>query len=292
MKLSLCTISFRHQLISIEEIARWAARCEFHGIELWGVHAQNLAARPDYDALWLRSLNLCVPMLSDYLPLDGDDRVAREKATELCRLAQHWGARKLRTFAGNKASAQVSPGQRAAWVARLRELCRVTEDHGVLLAVETHPNTLADTQASTLRLIEEIDHPALRLNFDVIHVWEAGADPAEVLRQVEPVVAHLHLKNVGAPELLSVFAPANVYAPAGSRAGMVRLFEGAFDFRAFLSFVMTESGLSWESLDASLEWFGSDVLATLEHDRLQIQQLESERSSRPHAPVGPPALRA
>ena len=292
MRLSLCTISFRHQLISIEEIARWAARCDFQGIELWGVHARNLADRPDYDAAWLRSLNLSVPMVSDYLPLDGDSQAAREKATELCHLAQHWGARKLRTFAGNKASAQVSEGERDAWVARLRELCRVTEAHGVQLTVETHPNTLADTHVSTLRLIEEVDHPALRLNFDVIHVWEAGSNPAEVLRMVEPVVAHLHLKNVRGRDLLPVFAPANVYAPAGSRAGMVSLFEGEFDFRSFLSFVMTESQLSWDSLDASLEWFGPDVLATLEHDRLRLQELEAEQTLGRRTPRELATLRA
>lgn len=292
MKLSLCTISFRHQLISIDEIAHWAARRQFQGIELWGVHARNLARRPHYDAEWLRSMNLSVPMVSDYLPLDGDSRAALEKADELCRIAQRWGARKLRTFAGNRASANVSREERDDWVARLRTLCEVAEGHGIQLTVETHPNTLADTQASTLRLIEEIDHPALRLNFDVIHVWEAGANPAEVLRSVEPVVAHLHLKNVRARELLPVFAPANVYAPAGSRAGMVPLFDGAFDFRGFLAFVMTETRLSWESLDASLEWFGPDVLATLEHDRRRIQELESEPTLRPRARPEPAPLRA
>jgi hypothetical protein len=43
---------------------------------------------------------------------------------------------------------------------------------------------------------------------------------------------------------------------------------------------MTESQLSWDDLDASLEWFGADVLSTLAHDGHQLQQLESE-----HHPV-------
>jgi 3-dehydroshikimate dehydratase len=279
VNLSLCTISFRHQLISLDQIAQWASRHRFQGIELWGVHAKNLADRPEYGIEWLRSNGLFVPMVSDYLPLQGDRKLALDKATQLCRLTRAWGARKLRTFAGDKASWDVTADERKAWVIRMRELCEVADAHGIFLVVETHPNTLADTPSSTLQLLDEVDHPALRLNFDVIHVWEAGADPAELFRRVEPFVAHMHLKNIAARELLSVFAPANVYAPAGNRAGMVQLFDGAFDFRQFLRSVIAESRLAWENLDVSLEWFGADVLSTLAHDGLELRQLETEQLS-------------
>lgn len=290
MNLSLCTISFRHHLISLDQIAQWASRHHFQGIELWGVHAKNLADRPEYDREWLSTKNLCVPMLSDYLPLQGDKLLALEKATQLCRLSQKWGARKLRTFAGDKASHEVPPDQRRAWVRRMRELCEIADAHGICLVVETHPNTLADTQASTLQLLGEIDHSALRLNLDVIHIWEAGSDPIEALKLLAPHVAHMHLKNISSRELLSAFAPANVYAPAGNRAGMVNLFDGAFDFANFLRFVMTESPLPWGSLDASLEWFGPNVLSILEHDSKQLRQLESESPDR-LLPVREPAER-
>lgn len=42
MKYSLCTISFRHQLISFTDIVQFAYKNGFEGIELWGIHAQNL----------------------------------------------------------------------------------------------------------------------------------------------------------------------------------------------------------------------------------------------------------
>ncbi len=276
MNLSVCTISFRHHLTSLEEIADWASESGFQGIELWGVHAKNLAGSPQYDAQWIRSKRLTVPMLSDYLPLHGDPQLAREKGLQLCRLCQHWGARKLRTFAGDKPSREVSSDERKTWATRLRELSEIAAYHGVSLVVETHPNTLADTQSSTLQLLEEVSHSALRLNLDVIHVWEGGADPLESLRLFEPFVAHMHLKNISRRELLPVFAPNNVYAPAGNRVGMVGLFNGAYDFTRFLRFVLMESRLSWDNLDASLEWFGSDVFGTLRHDRKQLNQLEAD----------------
>lgn len=287
MNLSVCTISFRHHLTSLEQIASWAARSGFEGIELWGVHAQNLAEQGNYDITWLRSFGLSVPMLSDYLPLQGERDVAVQKTTQLCRLAQSWGAKKVRTFAGNRGSAQVSNEQRTDWVMRMRELCRVADAHGISLVVETHPGTLADNPNSTLRLVEEIDHPALRFNFDVIHVWEGGSDPAEFLRLLEPLVVHMHVKNVAAPELLSVFLPANVYAPSGVRTGMVPLFEGAFDYSQFLHFVMMRSNL-WDTLDISLEWFGPRVTSTLRDDRTELRKLEARYLRAPAALLNPP----
>lgn len=275
MKLSLCTISFRHHLISLKQVVEWAAQRGFSGIELWGPHAMNLRDRPGYDLNWLQSHGLSVPMLSDYLPVQGERQQMIEKSVNLCRLAQSWGAGKIRTFAGNKGSHDVSAEERHEWTRRMRELCNIANDHGVKLVVETHPHTLADSKESTLRLIEEIDHPSLRLNFDVLHVWESGADPCEVLGEFEPLVAHMHFKNVRSRSFLNEFLPGNVYAPAGSRAGMVSLFEGAFDYRKFLAFVMNETSL-WPTLEASLEWFGPDVLTTLEQDAQQLALLEGE----------------
>ncbi len=70
MKLSICTISFRHYLHSIDQLADFAKAQGFQGIELWGVHAKNLADDLHYGADWLRSFGLETSMLSDYLPLD------------------------------------------------------------------------------------------------------------------------------------------------------------------------------------------------------------------------------
>lgn len=277
MNLSICTISLRHHLISIEQIAKWASNHGFQGIELWGVHAKNLEHRSEYNADWLSSFQLSVPMVSDYLPVEGDHTEMANKALGLCRLTQRWGAKKLRTFAGGKSSSQVSPEERKDWVRRLKAMCTIAADHGVSLVVETHPNTLADTQASTLQLVEEIDHSALRINFDVIHVWESGSNPIDAFRLLLPVISHLHLKNITSRERLRVFAPANVYAPAGDRSGMVNLFQGACDFEHFLRFAMLEAAPQWETLDASLEWFGANVFSTLEHDLRRLRAIESER---------------
>lgn len=272
MNINVCTISFRHQLISFKQIALWAKHHRFSGIELWGVHAKNMDDRVECNKAWLHDHNLCVPMISDYLPLIGDEAIAVDKIKKLGDLCLKWGAKKIRTFAGDKASHNVSPDERKSWTKRLRDLCHIAEHFGLQLVVETHPNTLADTLCSTLQLIEDINHPALHINFDVIHVWESGDDVKQALHSLEPLISHVHLKNIADKSLLHLFSPANVYAPAGNRQGMTPLFDGAFDFSEFLAYVKERSNLCWDSLDASLEWFGTDVMSSLEKDNGIIEQ--------------------
>lgn len=267
MRVSLCTITFRHHLISLDEIAAWAEANDFQGIELWGAHARNLSPRADRNAEWLDGYGLSVPMISDYLPLDGDVEALRHKAVELCRLARRWRTRKIRTFAGSRGSLDVSADERREIVERLKEICTITASYGIQLLVETHPKTLADTAASTMRLIEEVDHPSFAINFDTLHVWEGGDDPVAVHRSMKPHIRHYHLKNIVDRADLTVFEPANVYAAAGSRRGMTPLFEGVVDYERFLTEIADEP-----SVDASLEWFGNDCFETLRRDRRQVRE--------------------
>jgi len=261
MNISLCTITFRHQLISLAEIANFARESGFDGIELWGAHARNLAPQMDKGADWLAHYDLTIPMISDYLPLEGDDEVLRRKTVELCRLARRWKAQKIRTFAGGNASAETTSEERLHLVTRLREVAAIVESYGIELLAETHPNTLADTAASTIRLIEEVNHPALAINFDVLHVWEAGDDPVTLHRAIHEHIRHYHLKNISDRRHLHVFSPGNVYSAAGDRTGLTPLFEGAVDYVDIMADIRAMA-----TADVSLEWFGNDAFHILSRD--------------------------
>ncbi|EEF80251.1 sugar phosphate isomerase/epimerase family protein [Methylophaga thiooxydans] len=267
MKLSLCTISFRHHLLSISDIAQWAQRHQFQGIELWGVHATNLEAQPQFNASWLAEQQLKVSMISDYLSVTGSAQAALDKVDKLGELAFRWGCKKIRTFAGHKPSQAITPDEHHAIAERLYLLAERCAQNGVNLVLETHPNTLADNTHATLQLLKAVDHPALAVNFDVLHLWEAGEQPHIAWQQLKPYIQHIHLKNISSAAMLNVFAPANVYAAAGNREGMVPLFEGALDYQAFL-----ESIGQHAELDASLEWFGPNVHSVLQNDNRQLQR--------------------
>jgi 3-dehydroshikimate dehydratase len=268
MRLSLCTISFRHHLLSIGEIARFARGSGFDGIELWGVHARNLG--PGDHGAWLADHGLRVPMLSDYLPLDAPPEILARSLADLCRLAEIWRAPRLRTFAGTKASADASPEERAHVTRRLRGAADTLSDHGLRLLVETHPGTLADTTESLKRLLDEVDHPALKVNFDILHVWEGGDDPCAAHDRLAPWIDYYHLKNVRARVDLAVFEPANVYAASGRRDGMTGLFDGVLDYEAFLATLHPEA-------EASLEWFGGSCFSVLPEDLLKVRRTTARR---------------
>lgn len=273
MKLSICTISFRHQLVSIDQLVQWAQANHFQSIELWGVHAKNLAEQPSYNKEWLAGFGLTTSMISDYLPLQGPETDAFNKVQQLCLLAKHWGATKLRTFASNKGSQDVTVQERADITRRMKDICQWTAQHGITLIVETHPGTLADSMASTLQLLEEVDQPNLKINFDVLHVWESGEDPIDGFNVLKPHIEHFHLKNISSADLLSVFSPPNVYSASGSREGLVPLFEGAVDYSRFLNYLREYADAKFLNMDASLEWFGDHCKKVLSEDRYKIQQL-------------------
>lgn len=271
MQVHLCTISFRHHLLSLQQLAPWAQQQGFAGIELWGIHARHLyESSPQLQGGWLSQYQLRVPMLSDYLDLNAPAAQLEAQALALAKLARHWQAPKVRTFAGNKGSAEVSEAERQRWTQRLAEVAQMMAEQGLLLLVETHPHTLADSGEATLRLLEEVNHPALRINFDTLHVWEGGGDPLLWYQRLAPWVAHFHLKNISAAQYLSVFSPANVYAAAGSRQGMVPLFEGVVDYRHFLAPLLGDG-----RVEVSLEWFGPQVQQVLAEDLRQLQALQA-----------------
>lgn len=260
MDISLCTITFRHHLIGLEQIADWARGAGFQGIEIWGAHARNLSEDDGQDADWLAQYGLHVPMISDYLPLDRPDMMVKKIDAALHHAAR-WKTSKIRTFAGNTDSAATDRDQRNRITGALREACRKVADHGCRLLIETHPGTLADTLASTSQLIEQVDHPALGINFDALHVWEGGDDPVVAQHILEPWIGNYHFKNIAHRTLLPVFAPANIYDAAGSREGIVPLFKGEMAYHPLIATMASSPNCG-----ISLEWFGGDVFNTLETD--------------------------
>lgn len=273
MNLSLCTISFRHQLRSLEEIASWGGKVGFRGIELWATHARSLMDQNDSLVKMLRSKQMHVSMLSDYISYEQSEKVFLEQGRSVLKLVTQWHCCKLRIFAGQLGSAELSELNYQSMILKTRALCEMASTMGVEILLEFHPNTYIDTLDSTLRFLEDVDHANLRINFDVLHVWEAGEDPVFVFDKLNDYISHIHLKNISSRDLLNVFAPANVYAASGSREGMVPLFAGQVDYVNFIE------KCNIFDIDASLEWFGDDVMGVLSHDCKKLSELVENFSS-------------
>lgn len=269
LRCSLCTISFRHTLISFEELIDFARAQGFDGIEVWGAHACHMyKARDGSEKAVLEGAGLTVSMISDYLDVGTQVNFAATvaKCKELLVVADWLGTSKIRTFAGMRGSRDVGTEEFEDTVRQLRILGDLCMNQGIQLLVETHPGTLADHKEAAHRLMLEVNHEAVRLNMDFLHMWEAGDDPLESYELLAPWVDYFHLKNVSSLAHCSVFQPHQVYAANGSRQGMVSLDKGAVNYRPIIDRI-SQSGKF-----ASLEWFGADPMRVLKEDIGWLQE--------------------
>lgn len=263
MKINACSVAFRHLDVSAADLAGYVTREGFDGLEIWAPHARTLAA--EWGTLPARPE---VPMLAGYLPL-GLPEFDIAEAETLCDLTGLWRAPKLRLFAGHLGSDDATPQQRGAILRDLHKVAGIAAARGLRVAIETHPGTLADGVDQTLRLLADLDHLAIGVNFDVLHVWESGADPLPAHEKLAPFILHYHLKNVTAREKLTVFAADNVHDPDGSREGICPLFDGVVDYARVLAALPRDGS-------GSLEWFGRNPAEIMRADlRLVWEELSA-----------------
>lgn len=117
------------------------------------------------------------------------------------------------------ASQPTTPDERSAVIRNLRAVGDVAADLGVTVALETHKGPTQNARAM-LDLMNDVDHPAVRLNFDTGNIlyYNPGADLLHELAQVVDLVRNVHLKD-------SRGIPEDWYFPALGEGGAV-------DFRA------------------------------------------------------------
>ena len=104
------------------------------------------------------------------------------------------------------------------FIESLREVLPVAEEVGVDLHVEPEPELLIETSAEFLDFAERIDHPRVRCNFDVGHLFSVGEDPTEAFDRLAEYVDHVHLEDI----------------PADRRHEHTQLGDGTMDIDGFL----------------------------------------------------------
>ena len=79
---------------------------------------------------------------------------------------------------------------------RLRTAAELAAAVGVTLILETHPN-LATNAADSLRTLQAVDHPALKINYDPanIYFYNEGRDAIQELEPIAQFVGGVHLKD-------------------------------------------------------------------------------------------------
>ncbi|MEF9886840.1 sugar phosphate isomerase/epimerase family protein [Streptomyces sp. P9-A4] len=154
--LGLCSVTFRR--LPALEVVRRAADAGLAVIE-WGADVHAPPGDPEAlgavrEATERHGMTCCsygsyFHGLPDELP--GFAEVARAAVT--------LGAPRVRVWAGEAGSAEVTEGERARITEGLRAAALIARDQGLELALEFHIRTLTDSVSSTLRLLEELEEP-------------------------------------------------------------------------------------------------------------------------------------
>ena len=81
-------------------------------------------------------------------------------------------------------------------VERTGELCKAAEYHGVKLAIEVEPNQLFHNLKSFFDVAEKVNSPALKLNFDVGHMYLSEVDLEQAIDRAKDFIVYSHIDNM------------------------------------------------------------------------------------------------
>lgn len=123
----------------------------------------------------------------------------------VCRIGAGLGATRL-VFGSpkNRDRAGLSDQQAIATaVPFFRRLGDIAQSYGVTICLEPNPAcygaNFMTTSAETAQVVEHVDHPAIRMQFDTGALTINGEDPASVLQHCARLIGHVHASE---PDLL------------------------------------------------------------------------------------------
>jgi 3-dehydroshikimate dehydratase len=191
----LVSVTFR--ALSLGEIVGLVVRAGLEGIE-WGgdVHVPHGDVTRTREA-YKRTVDagLAIPSYGSYYRTGQENlppaKVSFEAVLESA-LALH--APIVRVWAGRRASADADETYWRRVIEDSLRIAGLAQQAGLSIAYEFHDNTLTDTNASALRLLEAVDHPAIST------YWQSrGKENEETrlegLRAILPRLSHVHVQQ-------------------------------------------------------------------------------------------------
>ena len=111
-------------------------------------------------------------------------------------IADVFGCRHIRVFSFFRRELPEKEAYRMS-LEKLRAMAAVAEIRGKVLVMESGADTVGARSADMLRLLQEIDSPALKCAFDPAAFFAAGDEPfEESLPTLEEHIAYVHIKDI------------------------------------------------------------------------------------------------
>jgi sugar phosphate isomerase/epimerase len=103
------------------------------------------------------------------------------------------GAPAMRIWVGSQDSEDTTIEQWNGLMTDLREACEIATRQGIIITLERHAHTVTNTLWGTQRVIDEVAHDALKINFQTASPLTARI--AEEIRILQPHILNVHAQN-------------------------------------------------------------------------------------------------
>jgi sugar phosphate isomerase/epimerase len=151
------------------------------------VHDVQRVLAENHQRVWIASGGWC-----DFF--DGEPKIQATFAsvTRQVEIARSLGVVTLRLFFGRLEYERYSADARATIVRNIR---RVADEYpDILFAFENHDGASSHPDVCR-QVLEGVDRPNVRLTFDPINFEHRGVNSLEAARELQPLIAHVHLKG-------------------------------------------------------------------------------------------------
>lgn len=81
------------------------------------------------------------------------------------------------------------------YVGSLKKCASICEKAGVMLSIEPHPHRYLANTDGALRLLDDVDSPAMGINFDPSHTFPVGDFPNVSVYRLGKKIIHLHVSD-------------------------------------------------------------------------------------------------
>lgn len=273
MKISACSVSFRNEPSDIFQICDFIAGIGIKYIEIWGNHLDLSKSFEKFSKNLLdglRSRGLACSIISPYFDLTGSKKAfydSLELGKTIFTVAELIESPLVRVFTGTVSSDRVDPRKYEQCLSGLEKLSENAAQHGLKLAIETHPNTLVDTLQSTKRLLEDVDRENVGINLDIFHLWEVHKKTIQIFDTLKPHVFHMHAKNARHSQIKDSHQFLHGQQAQQKFFGIINLENGDMPYEDLLQHL---SANYTETI--SIEWFGEHPRENIEKDLRFMQK--------------------
>ncbi|MGQ9472632.1 MAG: sugar phosphate isomerase/epimerase family protein [Candidatus Caldatribacteriaceae bacterium] len=235
------------------------------GRDLFSEAGYYHAISMDEDALYYRdffaSFGLKVSGVSAHAPLMKPD-VGVPFLRRAIRFAHQLGAPVVNTDEGIRPKWMSEEEAFQIMKYSLTVILQTAERYGIFVGIEPH-NEFTANPKTLERILNLVDSPFLRVNFDTGNSYLSGQDPYEALQAVAEKVVHIHAKDIGGTLLDE---RGQVYGtPVGVACG-----EGVIDWEKVLTILARAGYKGTLSVECGTE---EQALKSLQHLRMLRERL-------------------